>query len=193
MEQLQAMSDKMPAFMIGGMIILIIAAVLVVLYRASGQSSQWDVQEKEFEQSMVSQFGAGGSKVGASAMPVMPPTLPIGSTEAFVQPMTAPAKPTGAFDHLPEFARSVAARLNAAGIVQSSDGPLRTRNPEIVGTILCMRGNKKVAVIESGWKTPDPDLEMTLSLLDGVVIPGPGEEPIFVRKLQSFIGDSIRL
>lgn len=201
MEQVEAFTSYMPVALVVGLVLTVCLAVYLLYRRASSQETQFGSAEKEFELNMMRQLGVSPSNRTSTAMPAMPPTLPSGAAtlstappaaQSHASPSTSPAN-IGGFDNLSEFTRKIATRLTAANMIEGMDGPLRSRNPEIVGTILCIRGNKKIAVIESGWKTPDPDLEMVLSLLDGVIIAGPGDEPLFVRRLQSYIGDSIRL
>lgn len=198
MEQVEPLTSYMPLAIIVGLALTLSLAIYLIYTRVSKQENEFGSAEKDFELNMMRKLGVSPSTRTASAMPAMPPILPKDSASpspvAPHSPSSAPASASiSEFDNLSEFARKIATRLSAANMIEGLDGPLRSRNPEIVGTILCMRGNKKIAVIESGWKSPDPDLEMVLSLLDGVIIAGPGDEPLFVRRLQSYIGDSIRL
>jgi len=205
LEQVEPLTNYMPIAIVLGLALTLSLAIYLIYSRVSKQESHFGSAEKEFELNMMRQLGVSPSNRTSTAMPAMPPTLPSGAATLSTAPPTAqshaspsPSSATasasiGEFDNLSEFARKIATRLTAANMIEGVDGPLRSRNPEIIGTILCIRGNKKIAVIESGWKTPDPDLEMVLSLLDGVIIAGPGDEPLFVRRLQSYIGDSIRL
>lgn len=86
-------------------------------------------------------------------------------------------------------AEAVIARLETAGVLQNVEGPLHTSNPLIRGTVLRLRGGKMLAVQETPLLTDDPAQVMVLRLHEGVVTAGPGGEPLYVKRLQSLIGE----
>jgi len=92
---------------------------------------------------------------------------------------------------LSPLAQTIISQLQAANLLTAIDGPIRSRNPELAGTIVVVRGNKKIAILDQPLKPDDPDAEMMLNFLDGVAMPGPGKEPLFVKRFQYFLSEQI--
>ncbi len=97
-------------------------------------------------------------------------------------------------DKDPQFSEAlsaVLAKLRAANLLLEVEGSLRTPNPDLKGTVVRIKGNRKIAILDQSPAQNDPQLEMILNLLDGVIIPGPGKEPLFAKRLQNFIADEM--
>lgn len=90
-------------------------------------------------------------------------------------------------------ADSVVARMKQANLVDSVDGPVRAKNPAIVGTVVMTRAKQRLAILESAIRQNDADMEFLMRQYDGVIMPGPGREPLYVKRLEYFISDQISL
>ncbi len=166
-------------FFVGGLA----AAILIAgwIWMSRRVRAMHDAQEAEaqtFERTMMRTFSAGQTAKNT-------PT----AIRSDPSPSVMPTPSAG--EGLSPFGESVAAKLRAANLLESIEGPIRSKNSQIAGVVLKLRGSKKIAVLDEPLKKDDPDMEMLISLLDGVIVPGPGSEPLFVKRFQYFLSDLI--
>ena len=94
---------------------------------------------------------------------------------------------------LPPLTEEIVAKLAAANLLESVDAPLHSPESEVIGTGLTLRGGRRIAVIERELKRDDPELELLFRRFDGVIIRGPGKDPLFVNRFSVFLADQISL
>lgn len=90
---------------------------------------------------------------------------------------------------LSPFAETVASRLEAARILDSVEGPLRVSNPSMEGTVLRLRSGVRLVVLERFREMETAGLEPVMRNYEAVIVPGPGGEPVALKRFQSLIAE----
>lgn len=178
------------------------AGVYIFYKRGSTLLHEFDAQESTFELSARREFRAEAP--GVRRLPGEPefePKPTNGDVEHFLAPSPPPLRPpfeTQATAHptgplierdLPPMAYSVVSRLRAGNMLNSIEGPARTAREDLTATVLGLRSGKRIVVIESAISRDDPAIEGLLRFYDGLIAPGPGPDPIYIRRFDSFIGE----
>jgi len=94
---------------------------------------------------------------------------------------------------MPPLSRLTVQRLRAGGFLDSIEGAVQSSDPEITGAVLRLRGGRRIAVIERPMRSGHPPTEILMRKYDGIIAPGPGEQPVFISRFETFIGDMIKL
>lgn len=115
------------------------------------------------------------------------------SAGPFAAPRASAATPAGGDAELPLLAGWAVAKFRAGGLLESVEGPLRSDDPDLLGTVVVLRGGERIAILEDPLRRDRPAAELALRRYDGAVVPGPGRDPVFVRRFESFVADRISL
>lgn len=152
------------------------------LKKARGVHARVTTAELEFERSML------GGVAGSQAAPIGAPAKPTAPAfETFPRPIAEPqaaSAPAGATVQL------VIDRLQAANLLSNAEGPLRSNNPDLAGTVLRLKNGKLIVVLDSDPKIGDPDFDLLFRRFDAVVVPD-ASEPLMLKRFQSLIAESI--
>lgn len=92
---------------------------------------------------------------------------------------------------IPEFQQAVIEKFRIAGLFEMVEGPLRSANPEIQGTLISIRGGRRLGIMESRLDQKDPAIPMLLRHVDALIIAGPEGEPLLIKRFQDFLSDAI--
>lgn len=201
-------------------LILVIGGPILILRRASRLNAAQDAEARAFEQEILIASRRPEATEGAEAAPAVPETRrPVGQAlpaygTPTVPPEPAPAEPVppagspppastsptstspaGApiSDGLSPFVRGVIDKLEVAGRFKSVEGPLRCTNPELKGTLISLKGDKRLGIIEEGFDPDDPALQALLRHMDGLIMAGAGGEALVFKRFQDFLSDIIAL
>lgn len=150
----------------------------------------------EFERSVLHGAGAAGAAIApapaGSASPVYPePPVSYEQRPASAEVPSQSSAPIA--ENLPPFAAGIASKLEIAGLLESVEAPPRSEKPGIEATVLRLRGGRLIAVLEEELSSDHPDHELLFRRFHALVVPGPGEKPLFVRLFKDFLVDSISL
>lgn len=126
--------------------------------------------------------------VVAASAAAAPPRSPYVSGAAYAAPAAG-----GGPGNLSPLAETVIARLKQANLIDYVEGPVRSKNPAITGTTIIMRSTQRFAILDLAIRQNDADFEILMRQFDGVVMPGPGKDPLFVKRFEYFISDHISL
>lgn len=145
--------------------------------------------ELDFERSMLETMPPVGPQIrhaasaasSSTAMPLMGADV-AQTPERAVHPSAQPAT------NVSPLAESITSKLAAGNLLDTIEGPLRSNNPAISGTILRLRGGKRIAVIEGDPPLADPEFEILFRRFDAIVVAGP-EEPLVMKRFQTLIGE----
>ena len=176
---------------VGCLAVLTLVAVFVLKMKKVEDSGS--AQALEFERSVLDRTGAAVATApagSASAAYAEPP----GFRDQRAAPAENPSQSSAPVsENLPPFAAGIASKLEIAGLLESVEAPLRSEKPGIEATVLRLRGGRLIAVLEEELRSGHPDHELLFRRFHALVIPGPGENPLFVRAFKDFLVDSISL
>jgi hypothetical protein len=176
---------------------LLIGVPVWIMRRASTLHSAQSAEEAAFERETMAAMR--GVVPPASAPPIRPSPAPAPAlTPEPAKPAQAAAPPSPTESGGPGWAvsplaRSVMEKLEVAGATPSLEGPIRTANPAIHGSLITIKGNRRIGILDSPLDRDDPALGMLMRHVDALVVAGPEGEPLLVKRFQSLIGDLFSL
>lgn len=198
---------------------LVVGGPIIVMRRAASLNSMQEAEAAAFEREMLAATRRGDAQKSAPPSPLPnppphPPRLgreypafgnapktqdpPLASTPSVASPIPPVSPPpVGPPAHTPAhsigqpspLASSVIEKLSVAGVFRSVEGPLRCANPEIRGTLISLKNGKRLGILDSAFDHSDPALEGLLRHLDGLIVAGPGGQPLFLKRFQDFLSD----
>ena len=179
---------------VGCLAVLTLVAVFVLKMKKVEDSGS--AQALEFERSVL--HGAGATGVALATAPAGSAPSAYVESPGFRDQRAAPAENPSqssapVSENLPPFAAGIASKLEIAGLLESVEAPPRSEKPGIEATVLRLRGGRLIAVLEEELRSGHPDHELLFRRFHALVIPGPGENPLFVRAFKDFLVDSISL
>lgn len=180
--------------LVGCVVALTLVAVIVLKMKKVENSGS--AKALEFERSVLHGAGSSGA-AGATAPAGSAPaayTEPRDTREQWPAPAETPSPSSvPVAENLPPFAAGIASKLEIAGLLESAEAPLRSKKPGIEATVLRLRGGRLIAVLEEEPRSGHPDHELLFRRFHALVVPGPGDNPLFVRTFKDFLVDSISL
>lgn len=177
------------------------AAIRWANRRVSGIYEDQERSAYVFANTMINDMAAGpaaqatsdsvSALVGAAASPA---SSPLSASIEEIAPVVSIASQPGEEIQLGDFVSDISAKLNAAGLLEFSEGPLACPDPAITGAIIRLRGGQLIAVLDAPLPDDSTDAANLLRRFEAVVTPGPaGGEPLVIRRFQSLIGEMISL
>lgn len=127
--------------------------------------------------------GVAGEAPAAPTMPVPPEPVTSGGPPS--------PSPGAGPDGLSPFVRGVIQKLEVAGTFQTVEGPLRCANPELKGTLVSLKGGKRLGIIDAGFERDDAALQALLRHMDGLVVEGNEGEALVFKRFQDFLSEVI--
>lgn len=172
-----------------------------MIRRTSLLQSAHDAQAAAFERQMLAAMSVPAPTAAAAAQAAGMPRNAMSGASVSVPPPGFPRQDAGGPGteqgnggrRDAPLAASVIEKLGVAGIFQAVEGPLRTGNPDLHGTLISLRGGKRIGVLEGDLNRDDPALQALLRHVDGLIIEGPGGEPLFLKRFQSFLSEFFTL
>lgn len=83
---------------------------------------------------------------------------------------------------------AIVGRLRATTFLDGIVGPFKSPDPDLIGTVIEVRG-ERVLILEKHPPANSEPLDMILRQYSGVIAPGPGPDPVFIRRVESWLGD----
>lgn len=210
-------SDLIVTFLLTAVaLVLVIGGPIWVFRRASRLNAAQDAEARAFEQEVLIETRRPAPS-GNAAPPLPPPEArrAVGQAlPAYGAPDPGPAQPVPGpppvppapaspdpvvpadsppSDGLSPFVRGVIGKLEVAGTFRSVEGPLRCANPALRGTLISLRGEKRLGIIEEGFDRDDPALQALLRHMDAIVVAGAEGEALVFKRFQDFLSDLIAL
>lgn len=159
--------------------------VTILVRRATKANREQEREENEFARRLA----------GEADRATLKGTAPKGEAARArtkeAEDVPAPATPPEAEDApqaLPAFAASITAKLRQTTFMDGVIGPFQSPDPGLVGTVIEVSG-ERVLILESRMPERSEPLEMILRQYGGVITPGPGGDPVFIRRFDSWLGD----
>ncbi len=179
----------------------IAAAIRWANRRVSGIYEDQERSAYVFANSMINDMAAGpaaeatgasvSALVGAAALPGLSPSS--ASVEEIASVVSLVSEPGGEIEP-GDFVSDIFAKLNAASLLEYSEGPLVCADPTITGAVFRLRGGQLIAVLDASLPDDSTDAANLMRRFEAVVTPGPpGGEPLVIRRFQSLIGEMISL
>lgn len=184
---------------------LLVGGPIVVLRRAARLNDAQEAQAVAFEREMLATAHRADRQPAETTSPVPraeprqrlgreypvfgvvmpPPGAPVEAAPAAQPP--APGSETS------PLVRSIIDKLSVAGVFKSVEGPLRCANPDIRGTLISLKGGKRLGILDSAFDRADPALDGLMRHLDGLIVSGPDGQALYLKRFQDFLSDLMML
>lgn len=179
--------------------ILLLFLIVVLWLRAKTRSTEimlFDA-ERKFEREMFDEFKQESQALPAESTPSRPSPLidnqPIspGVTSAGLMPAAAHASNSSARDAFDVLAEKVCSRLEAAGQLQSREGPLMLSDSDTRGLMIKLRGDK-LALVIGDWES-EKFYRRQLNRFEVIFVARDADNITVLQNMPRYMGDRASL
>lgn len=181
--------------LVGGILLVALAGILIAQDRLRKLRAAQEAEALVFEHEVLRAIG-GGRPPGeptppdkvAQAQGAEPSVGDVGGADRTPAPADvsgAPGSPAAEGC----FSDGVIEKLRAAGLVTRVEGPIAG----FPGVGVELRDGTRLGILDQPLPVSAPEWEPLLRRFGGLITPGPGAEPVYIRRFQALINDLIRL